>query len=157
MLANIAILTLSGVFLIMLETFLPGWVAGIIGGLCILAAACLALLADDFDGWTSGQRWMLATGVLLTATALLFAWLRWFAVRFFRHRFTLLATVGRAENDEHLTGMQGVALTELRPLGRAEIAGKRYDVRCQTGLAAVGTRVEVVTIEPGNLLVRTVP
>jgi membrane protein implicated in regulation of membrane protease activity len=49
-----------------------------------------------------------------------------------------------------------VALTELRPLGRAEIDGQRYEVRCQNGLAPAGTRVEVIAAEPGNLLVRIV-
>jgi len=57
---------------------------------------------------------------------------------------------------EVTVGKQGVALTELRPLGRAEIAGKRYDVRCQGGLAAAGAQVEVIAAEPGNLLVRTI-
>lgn len=156
MLANIAILTLLGVLLIMLEAFLPGWVAGLIGSVCILTAATLALLADDFDSWTTAQRFFLAMGVLAVATGLLFVWLRWFAVRFFRRGFTLSATVGNISRDESLAGRQGVALTELRPLGRAEIDGRRYDVRCQSGAAPAGTRIEVVSLEPGNLLVRTV-
>lgn len=155
MLANIAILTLLGIFLIMLETFLPGWVAGIIGGVCILAAAVLPLVAEDFDHWTTGQRFLLATGVLFTAAALLFIWLRWFAVRFLSHGFTLSATVGNIARDEHLAGKHGVTLSELRPLGRAEIDGRRYEVRCQSGSVPAGTRIEVLSHEPGNLLVRT--
>jgi membrane-bound ClpP family serine protease len=43
MLASIAILTLFGILLIMLETFLPGWVAGILGVISIVAAVCVAL------------------------------------------------------------------------------------------------------------------
>jgi membrane-bound ClpP family serine protease len=155
MLANIAILTLLGVFLIMLEAFLPGWVAGLIGSACILMAASLALVAEDFDSWTTAQRFLLAMGVLAVAAGLLFVWLRWFAVRFFRRGFTLSATVGNIARDENLAGRQGVALTELRPLGRAEIDGRRYDVRCQSGAAPAGTPIEVVSLEPGNLLVRT--
>jgi membrane-bound serine protease (ClpP class) len=77
-------------------------------------------------------------------------------VKFFHRSRTLSATVGGTPVSEVTVGKQGVALTELRPLGRAEIAGKRYDVRCQDGLAAAGTQVEVIAAEPGNLLVRTV-
>lgn len=51
-------------------------------------------------------------------------------------------------------GRRGGALTELRPLGRAEIGGRHYDVRCQSGIASAGSRVEVIAAEPGNLLVR---
>ncbi|MEZ5384592.1 MAG: NfeD family protein [Prosthecobacter sp.] len=155
MLANIAILTLLGILLIMLETFLPGGVAGIIGGACILVAAILPLVADDFNHWTSGQRYLLTAGVFVTVALALFVWLRWFAVRFFKHGLTLSATVGHVPRDEHLTGKQGVALTELRPLGRAEIDGRRYEVRCQSGSAPTGARIEVISHEPGNLLVRT--
>jgi membrane-bound ClpP family serine protease len=54
-------------------------------------------------------------------------------------------------------GAQGVALTDLRPLGRADIAGKHYEVRCQDGMAAAGSRLEVIASEPGNLLVRLIP
>ena len=154
MLASIAILTLFGILLIMLETFLPGWVAGILGTLSIFIALWLALTADELAGWSSGQRLALALGIVAFSVAALLAWLRWFAVKFFRRALTLTASIETPPAAGAAPGSQGVALTELRPLGRAEIAGQRYEVRCQNGLAAVGTRVEVVATEPGNLLVR---
>lgn len=156
MLVSIAILTLFGIFLIMLETFLPGWVAGILGTISILIAVWLTLISEDLVGWSSGLRLALALGILVFSAAVLLAWLRWFAVRFFHRAFTLSATVGHAATAAAPIGKQGVALTELRPLGRAEIAGQRYDVRCQSGLAAAGAPVEVIATEPGNLLVRLI-
>lgn len=157
MLANIAVLTLFGLLLVMLETFLPGWVAGIIGAAFILVAAALFLVADDFSGWSMGMRVLGATGVLVLSGVVLCAWLRWFAGRFFKRVFTLEATSGSHSNPAGPSvGQQGVALTALRPLGRAEIAGKHYDVRCQLGQGAAGARVEVVAAEPGNLLVRLI-
>lgn len=157
MLANIAILTLFGILLVMLETFLPGWVAGILGCLFILIGAGLVLVADEFAGWSLGMRVLLATGVLVFALAVLAAWLRWFAGRFFQRVFTLSATSGSGALPAAPLGQQGVALTELRPLGRAEIGGKSYEVRCHLGLAEAGSRVEVIAAEPGNLLVRLIP
>lgn len=157
MLATIAILMLFGILLVILETFLPGWVAGILGCGFILVAAALFLVAEDFASWSTGMRVLGAAGVLAVAAALLFIWLRSFAGSVFRRSLTLAATSGsRAMPQTVPAGRQGVALTELRPLGRAEIDGRHYDVRCQTGQAAAGVRVEVVATEPGNLLVRLI-
>lgn len=154
MLASIAILTLFGIFLIMLETFLPGWVAGILGTVSILAAVWLAVMAEELSGWSSGMRLALAMGILVFSAAILLVWMRWFAVKFFRRSMTLTASIETPVPITAALGAQGYALTELRPLGRAEIGGKRYEVRCQTGLVAAGTRIEVIATEPGNLLVR---
>lgn len=156
MIASIAILTLFGVFLLMLETFLPGGVAGVLGTISIFAALGITLFSDELAGWSSGLRLALALGIVVFSAAVLMAWLRWFAVKFFHRSLTLSATVGGTPVSDVPVGKQGIALTELRPLGRAEIAGKRYDVRCQDGLAAAGAQVEVISTEPGNLLVRTV-
>ena len=53
-------------------------------------------------------------------------------------------------------GAKGIALTDLRPVGRAEIGGKRYEVRCQTGHVPSGARIEVIASEFGSLLVRPI-
>ena len=156
MLASIAILTLFGILLIMLETFLPGWVAGILGAIAIFTAIWLALMSEELGGWSSNQRVALALSIVVFAMAVLIVWLRWFAVKFFHRALTLTTSIETPPAVGAAPGTQGVALTELRPLGRAEIDGQRYEVRCQNGLAAAGTRVEVIAAEPGNLLVRIV-
>jgi len=156
MLASIAILTLFGILLIMLETFLPGWVAGILGTIAIFAAIWLSLTSDELAGWSSGLRVTLALGIVAISVAALLVWLRWFAVKFFHRALTLTTSIDTPVAAGAAPGALGVALTELRPLGRAEIAGQRYEVRCQNGLAAAGTRIEVIAAEPGNLLVRIV-
>lgn len=156
MLASIAILTLFGIFLMMLETFLPGWVAGILGAISILAAVWLTLMSEDLVGWSFGTRSALAVGILVFAAAVLLAWLRWFAVKFLHRTLTLTATIATPAPSVAAPGTQGIALTALRPLGRVDIAGQHYDVRCQNGMAAAGARVEVIASEPGNLLVRLI-
>lgn len=154
MLASIAILTLFGILLILLETFLPGWVAGILGTVAIAAAIWLALTSEELTGWSSHQRLALVLGILVFAVAVVIVWLRWFAVKFFSQALTLTTSIETPAAAGAAPGSQGVALTELRPLGRAEFNGQRYEVRCQNGLAAAGTPVEVIAAEPGNLLVR---
>lgn len=155
MFSNIAILTLFGIVLIILETFLPGWIAGIIGTLFVLIAASLFLIADDFAGWSQGERLAGSAAVLVVAALVLIAWLRWFGVSFVRKVFTLRAiSPGTASTVPAVLGHTGVALTDLRPLGRAEIDGQHYDVRCHLGLAPAGAQLKVIGAEPGNLLVR---
>lgn len=160
MLANIAILTLFGILMMMLETFVPGWIVGIIGALFILAGAGLFLVAEDFAGWSLSMRVFSSLAVLVLAAAMLAVWLRFFAGSFFQRVFTLEATSAAGVASGQVSapvGQQGVALTALRPLGRAEIGGRSYDVRCHLGQAESGTRVEVIASEPGNLLVRALP
>jgi membrane-bound serine protease (ClpP class) len=158
MLTSILTLALFGILLLMLETFLPGMIAGIIGTLSLIAALWLTFTAQELDHWSGGQRATLAVGIVLGATVIMLAWLKWFAVKFFRRGFTLDAAI-QSTSEAPLSaspGSQGIALTELRPLGHAEIAGKRFEVRCQTGHAPAGTKVEVVAAEFGSLLVRAI-
>jgi membrane-bound serine protease (ClpP class) len=158
MLTSILTLALFGILLLMLETFLPGMIAGIIGTLSLIAAVWLSLTADELGGWSSSQRAALAGGIIVFATVISLIWLRWFAVKFFRRGFTLDAAIeSRADAPAGAVhGAQGIALTDLRPLGRAEIGGKRYEVRCQTGHVPSGARIEVIASEFGSLLVRPI-
>ena len=158
MLTSIAILSLFGILLLMLETFLPGLIAGTIGTLSLLAAIWLAMTAEELDAWSGSQRASLVIGIVVFASGMMIVWLRWFAVKFFRRGFTLEAIIETNTGTvlDAAPGTQGVSLTELRPLGRAEFGGKRYEVRCQTGHVAAGTPVEVVSAEFGSLIVRPV-
>jgi membrane-bound ClpP family serine protease len=158
MLTSILTLALFGILLLMLETFLPGMIAGTIGTLSLLAALWLTMTAEELGHWSGGQRAALAIGILVGTGAIMLVWLKWFAVKFFRRGFMLEAAIqgsGEAPLDAS-PGSQGIAITELRPLGHAEIGGKRFEVRCQTGHAPAGAKVEVIAAEFGSLLVRAI-
>ncbi|MBL9133050.1 MAG: NfeD family protein [Verrucomicrobiaceae bacterium] len=158
MLTSIAILALFGILLLLLETFLPGLIAGILGTLSLLAAIWLSLTAEELNAWSGGQRTALVIGIIVVTITIMLVWLRWFAVKFFRRGFTLDVSIdGTVESSAKAApGSLGVALTELRPLGRAEIDGKRYEVRCQTGHAPAGSQIEVIAAEFGSLIVRPI-
>ncbi|KAA0213713.1 MAG: hypothetical protein DYG94_09355 [Leptolyngbya sp. PLA3] len=55
-----------------------------------------------------------------------------------------------------LVGAEGVALTDLKPVGTARIGGKRYDVLAEGGLIDLGTRIRVTSAEPNLIKVRPV-
>jgi membrane-bound serine protease (ClpP class) len=158
MIVTLAIIALFGILLVILETFVPGGVAGFLGVLCILASVLLAMMSEELSGWSHLQRTALAGGIVLGSAVVLTVWLRCFAVKLFHRAFTLEAEVPAAAGARPAcaVGDEGAALSELRPLGRAEIAGRRVEVRCEDGFAPAGARLRVIGHEPGNLIVRLI-
>lgn len=55
-----------------------------------------------------------------------------------------------------LVGMEGEALTDLRPVGVARFEGKRMDVTSELGLITRGTRVRISAIEGATIKVREI-
>ena len=53
-------------------------------------------------------------------------------------------------------GRQGVAVTDLRPVGAGEFAGERLDVICEEGFLPKGTPIEIVRDEGFRKVVRQV-
>lgn len=157
MVASILVLLVFGMALMVLETFVPGGIVGALGALSVLAAVVLVLVAPEFDHWPSWLRTVTATGMVLGSGVLMLVWMRCFAVRFFSRAFNLETSLPSPENPAGIdAGAKGIALTDLRPLGRADFQGRRREVRCQSGFAAAGTAVQVTGAEPGNLVVRVI-
>ena len=65
----------------------------------------------------------------------------------------------RAEADKRLAliGMEGEALTVLRPVGAVRIEGRRYDALAELGMIQPGTRVRVTAVDGTRLKVREIP
>lgn len=154
MITTLVVLVLFGLLLVMLEAFVPGGILGTFGVLSILTAVAVALFSDEV-AWSSGTRTSVALGIILGSSAAVAVWLRFFAVKFFHRAFTLKTAVATPDSPgARLLGTQGTALTDLRPLGKAELDnGTRHDVRLRNGHAPAGTRIQVIETEPGNLVV----
>jgi membrane-bound ClpP family serine protease len=154
---SIAILVIIGVLLMILETFVPGWIAGILGGLSVLGAVFLVLTAEEFATWPAWGRTVVACGIVAVTVAAMLLWMKLFGVRLWNKAFTLQASIPSQSASQGIAqGTEGVAVTDLRPLGRAEFGTDRHDVRCEDGFASAGSRIRVTGTEPGNLLVRLV-
>lgn len=94
MIVTLAIIALFGVLLVILETFVPGGIAGFLGGAFILTASLIALFAEEFADWSQLQRTILAVTILILSSLACIIWLRFFAVKFFHRAFTLEAQSG---------------------------------------------------------------
>lgn len=155
---TIAIIVIFGILLMILETFVPGMIVGALGALCVFAGMALVMWAEEFTAWPDWARASIAAGILLGSTIAILVWLRFFAVKLWRRSFTLTAEVPATPlPDVPALGTEGTALTDLRPLGRADFGGRRREVRCEDGFAKIGSILCVTGYEPGNLIVRLQP
>lgn len=145
-------LLIVGAVLLFLETLLPGMIAGIIGFLCLLAAVVLGY--QDF-GFQTGS--LLLIGVLVGLAVGFFCWLKFFPESGIAKRFISHGSVGElgVDRPELLNGT-GVALTQLRPSGTANINGQRVDVVAESGLIERDAKIKVVAVEGSRIVVRAV-
>jgi len=143
-------LLIVGAVLLFLETLLPGMIAGIIGFLCLLAAVVLGY--QDY-GFQTGS--LLLLGVLVGLAIGFFCWLKFFPDSRIAKRFISEGAVGElgVDRPELLNGT-GLALTQLRPSGTANINGQRVDVVAESGLIERGAKLKVVAVEGSRIVVR---
>jgi membrane-bound serine protease (ClpP class) len=141
-----------GAVLLILETVLPGMIAGAIGLLCIIAGVVQSYIVF---GPQTGTGVLVGTLVVLMVGTML--WMKFFPQTRMGRVFTSRGTVGNinAERPE-LLNQTGSALTPLRPSGTALINGRRVDVVTEGGMIERNTPVKVVGIEGMRVVVRAI-
>lgn len=142
-------LLVAGFILLVLETVLPGIVAGVAGVLLVLAANAVAYL----DVGVKAGNWTLAlSSVLLVAITVAY-------VKFLPHSpFARLFVSNRViaeppSTSAGLIGRSGVAETVLRPSGVALIDGRRVDVRSEGPLIEKGAAIRVISADGMSVVV----
>jgi membrane-bound serine protease (ClpP class) len=143
-------LLVLGAVLLYLETFLPGWIAGLLGVVCIFSAVVLGYVDLGFRGGN-----IVAAITVLAGCIGAWAYFKYFPDSSAARRFTSdreIGTIG-AEQPE-LLHKTGSALTALRPSGTALIEGRRVDVVADGMMIERGGLVKVVAIEGLRVVVR---
>jgi membrane-bound serine protease (ClpP class) len=171
------ILVILGIVLILVEVLvLPGvGVVGVSGVLALLGGAVLAMVDRDAEVIPRAaflSAFNVAGLAFLAAVALLVGLLLLIgrstaragrtdgvAVSRFERRGNrlVLATDVGGSHDAGLVGAVGVALTDLRPSGAAEIDGERVDVVAEAGFLPAGSPLVVVVDEGYRRVVRLAP
>ncbi|HKI72149.1 MAG TPA: NfeD family protein [Verrucomicrobiae bacterium] len=150
--ATVVTLILVGAALLLLETVLPGMIAGIAGFGCLVAGVVVAYL--NFDVRTANLVF-LAVVVGLTAGAL--CWFKFFPQSRLAKLFISQRTVGDIGTEKpELLHQTGTAFTSLRPSGTAVINGKRIDVVTEGPFVERGSPIKVVEVEGARVVVRAV-
>jgi membrane-bound serine protease (ClpP class) len=150
--ATVVTLILVGAALLLLETILPGMIAGIIGFGCLVAGVIMGYLR--FETRTANLILLLVVVGLIAGTL---CWLKFFPESRIAKVFISQKTVGdiRTEKPE-LLRQTGTALTNLRPSGTAIINGKRVDVVTEGPMIERGTPIQVVAVEGMRVVVRAI-
>jgi membrane-bound serine protease (ClpP class) len=144
-----------GVVALALEIFVvPGFgIAGIIAILCIGSATFMALIGA-LPTWADVTR---ASGIMIIAAGIVVGVIyalvrnlptspRWRGV-FLRASTDRAAGYIAEPVRDDLLDVEGVALTDLRPSGTAQIADERLDVVSDVGYISKGTKVRVIRSE----------
>ena len=140
-----------GAALLLVETCIPGFGAlGVSGIVCVAAAL--------FFSARSTQQFLLSLAAALCAILLALPLLSRLAMRSKAFDRLILkeesASGGEGEAAQlSLVGKEGVALTPLRPAGKAKIGGERCDVQSADGYLPAGTALRVLSHEGGRIVV----
>lgn len=152
----------AALILFVIEIFLPS------GGVIAILSATAAI-ASVVAFWMESWVWGISSlGVVIVLTPVCFN----FAIKVMPHTpFGKLLILGAEEEDagqraavdaerhqqeQSLIGAEGRTLTDLRPVGTAEIEGTRVDALSESGVIPAGTRVKVVRVEGTQITVRAV-
>jgi membrane-bound serine protease (ClpP class) len=145
-------LLLMGALLLLLETVLPGMIAGIIGACCLLAGIVLAYFRMGFEAGS----WILL-GTMAAILGGFCLWIKFFPNTRLGRRMMLQGSSGNIHTERpELLQQIGTAATQLRPSGAALINGQRVDVVSEGPLIEKGTPIQVVAIEGLRVVVRAV-
>jgi membrane-bound serine protease (ClpP class) len=150
--ATVVTLILVGAALLLLETVLPGMIAGLIGFGCLVAGVATAYA--NFDTRTANFVLLsVVVGLIVGAVC----WFKFFPESRLAKLFISQRTVGElgAEKPE-LLQQTGTALTPLRPSGTALINGKRVDVVTEGPFIERGAPVKIVAVEGARVVVRAI-
>ena len=148
----IVTLLVVGTILLLLEVLLPGLIAGTIGFLCLLSAVFFGY--RDFGSSTGSLVLAIVISELIFGT---WAWLKFFPDSRIARRFVSKGSVGEpAVVKTDLLNGTGVALSQLRPSGNANINGQRVDVVTEGGFIERGTKIKVVAVDGSRIVVRPI-
>jgi membrane-bound serine protease (ClpP class) len=151
-----------GAIALAVEIFvLPGFgVAGVLGTLAIVGAMVLAMMGAHPSSGDVAQALAVLGASLLITLAVIFAWLRHLPNSGRFRGLLLQGAVNKSEgfisapNRHDLVGRDGVAVTDLRPSGTAQVGGERLDVVTEGEYLPQGSRIQVVQSDGYRHVVR---
>lgn len=151
---TVFIFFIVGLVLLAFEVVVPGAILGVAGGLSLLIGVVVAFMEHGEKGGLLA----LAVAVIAVGFLLYLEFQVLPRTRIGRRMFLNKAIDGTsqapvADPADAVVGRDALALTALGPTGVVQVAGKRYEARCDSGFAAEGARLRVIGIESFQLVV----
>ena len=146
----VIILLVVGAVLLLLETMLPGLVAGVIGCCCLVVGIVLSYVRLE-----ARIANLILVLVLLVLVGGFACWVKFFPGSRLGRLFVSRRVVGNIDAEKpELLHQTGAAFTPLRPSGTALINGKRFDVVTEGPFVERGAPIKVVAVEGVRIVVR---
>ncbi|MGE7905434.1 NfeD family protein [Peribacillus sp. NPDC094092] len=146
-----------GVILVLIEFFIPGGIIGLLGFSAIVGSLFLA----------TGDPVHMTISLLIAVTVSILVFILLVKVfgkqmKFFRKMILTDATKteqGYVSNPNRLDllGVEGKALTDLRPSGTALVKEERVDVVTEGSFISKGSSIIIVKVEGSRVVVREIP
>ena len=153
MLSTIIILLILGIVAIGLEFLLPGGILGVIGVVVIAVAVVLC-----FSSFGPGAGLALAGGAIVFVLVTLMLWLKYFSRTGVGKKFLLQESVKIDHSQDRLAalvGQEGVAKSDLRPVGKGLFGEERFDVVAEAGTIDSNTPIKVIKVDGTRIVVRS--
>lgn len=159
------VLFIIGIILLLLEIFvIPGFaITGVIGIILIIGSIFLSLVGNNLPFWDSGA---VSRAVIQLSISLLLAFILIYVLAKYLPKssaFSRLILSNEEKADQgfvsypsikELIGIEGIALTTLRPAGSAEFNGQKYDVVADWEYIPKGNKVKVIRVEGIKVVVK---
>lgn len=150
-------LFIIGIVLVLLEVFLPGGIIGLLGFAAIVGSLFLA--SDDPVHMTIS---LLIAVTLSILVFILFVKVLGKKMNLFKKFILTDATKTEqgyvsSPNRLELLGVEGLAITDLRPSGTALVNDERIDVVTEGSFISKQTPIKVVKVEGSRIVVREIP
>ena len=150
---TILILVSLGIVLLVLEIIVvPGTtVVGAVGALLVVVGVVLTFKSyGTAIGWSTAGGSALVTAIVLYYGFTSNAWAR------FASKKSIDSKVNEGQLDSLTIGAKGVALSALRPFGKAELNGRIYEVKTFGDYLETGKRIQVIEILSNQVVVEQI-
>jgi len=143
-------LILFGLILLVVEIiFIPGTtVVGLVGFVIMAVGVGLSF---NYFGSTAG--WGTFAGASVTSGLMLYYSFKSNVWGRFALKSTSSSKVNEGEVEELSPGLEGMTISALRPVGKAELANKTYEVKTIGSFVETGTKIRIVKILSNQIIV----
>lgn len=144
---------LFGLLLVVVEViFIPGTtVVGIAGFISMIVGI---ILSFKYFGGETG--WLTLGGAATASGVLLYVALRTNVWRRFAINSSIDSKVNEVEALKFAVGLEGLALSALRPMGKGEFGGNVAEVRTMGEYVEAGSRIRIVKVSINQIIVEII-
>lgn len=149
----VAALIFFGILLVIIEIiFIPGTtIVGVIG-----AGFMIAGIVSSFSYFGQEGGWLTLGGTAVASALILYYAFKANVWGRFSLKSSSSSKVNEGELDNVETGNEGLAISALRPSGKAEIKDKTYEVKTMGSFVDAGTKIRVIKIITNQIIVEPI-